>query len=148
MFKVYLAGAIAGLPYKDAVDWREYATRKLAVKAIDAYSPMRAKKFLAERSVLGGADEAHPLTSIKGIVTRDRYDVMTSDMLLVNLLGAERVSIGSMFEMAWADMLRKPVVVVMETDNIHQHLFLHETAGFIVSTLDEALETVIVILNP
>lgn len=144
--KVYLAGAIAGLMYGEAVDWREYAQRKLALANIDAYSPMRAKKFLKDR-VLGGADDKHPLTSARGIVTRDRFDVMNADLVLANLLDTDKVSIGTMFEMAWADMLRVPIVVVMEDGNLHQHLFLHETAGFIVPTLDEGIEIVIAILN-
>lgn len=148
MSKVYLAGAIAGLAYNEATDWRDHAQRRLALAGIKGYSPMRAKKFLENRPVLGGADDTHPLTSGAGIVARDRFDVMTCDLVLVNLLGAERVSIGTMFEIAWADAFRKPVVLAMEEGNIHQHLFVHQTVGFIVPTLDEAIEVVIAILNP
>jgi hypothetical protein len=37
-------------------------------------------------------------------MTRDRFDATRCDVLLVNLLGAERVSIGTMMEVAWADL--------------------------------------------
>jgi len=49
-----------------------------------------------------------PLVSPPGAVGRDRFDVQTCDLLLVNLLGATSVSIGTMFELAWTDAWRKP----------------------------------------
>jgi hypothetical protein len=50
-------------------------------------------------------------------------------------------------EIAWADMLRKPIVVVMEPENVHQHAMIKESVGFITDNLDEAVDLVIQLLK-
>jgi nucleoside 2-deoxyribosyltransferase len=75
-------------------------------------------------------------------------DVMRCDMILVNFLGASKVSIGSVMEIGWADAWRKPIIVVMEKDNVHSHAMIREVAGYIVSNLDEAIKIVIAVLSP
>ncbi len=139
--KLYLAGPITGLSYGDSVGWRDYVADQLP-EYIVAVSPMRGKQYLEREKVIGLSYEDIPLSCRKGITCRDRYSVMNCDMILVNFLGAKMVSIGSCMEIAWADMLRKPIVVVMEKDNIHQHPIILETAGFVVNTLDEGIKMV------
>lgn len=51
-------------------------------------------------------------------------------------------------EIAWADAWRKPVVLVMENANIHDHAMIREVSGFIVPDLDEAIRAVTAILSP
>jgi len=63
---------------------------------------------------------------------------MQSDILYANFLGATRVSIGSMFELAWGSDNKKQVIVVMEKDNIHRHAFVLEAATIIFETTEEA----------
>lgn len=147
---VYLAGAIAGLCFKGATSWREYAKEELAKSGIVGRSPMRAKEYLSDvtrfskdcRDYAGNA-----LSSTKGITTRDRFDVMTSDVILVNFLGTTTPSIGTSIELGWADAFRKPVVMAIEPDNVHDHAIVKEIAGYQVPTLDEALAIVKAILS-
>jgi hypothetical protein len=146
-FLLYCAGPITGISYGESVDWREYVSKKLP-KYIKAISPMRGKKYLAGEKKVKDSYEEHPLSSQKGITCRDRMDVMRCDMILVNFLGANKVSIGSVMEITWADAYRKPIVIVMEKDNIHSHAMIREVSGFIVSTLDEAIKIVIAVLSP
>lgn len=109
---------------------------------------MRGKKYLVDEEDIKDSYEEHPLGSQEGITCRDRMDVMRCDMILVNFLGADKVSIGSVMEIAWADAWRKPIIVVMEEDNIHSHAMIREVAGFIVPDLDEAIEIAIAALSP
>lgn len=153
--QVYLAGPITGLTYDDGNDWRVAVSDELARHEITAWSPLRAKHFLREIGVLDAAgkpDSAYiglnPLSEPKGIMTRDRFDTTRSDMVLMNLVGAERVSIGTMIEAGWADAARVPLVIAMEEDNIHRHAMLNEAAGFIVPTLEEAVAVVKAVLLP
>jgi len=144
--RVYLAGPITGQSFKGATDWRKYAAKKLRPEIV-AVSPMRGKDYLEYLPTIGGtSDEAYARQSAictpKGVITRDRWDVATSDAVLMNLLGAERVSIGTMIEAGWADAHRKPVVVVREKDNIHSHMMLDEIAGYTVADLDEAIHII------
>lgn len=146
---VYLAGPIAGLGYGDATDWRNVATQHL--NPIKAWSPMRAKEYLAD--VTGDVgfsatckEYGHlsPMSGPRGIMTRDFFDATRCDVMMVNLLGAKKVSIGTVMEIAWAYQKRTPVVVVMEPDgsNVHEHCMIAEAIGFRCASLDEALHVV------
>lgn len=145
---VYLAGPIAGLNYSGATEWRQKAKDFLAEHQIIGISPMRAKEYLAtvEKFKEVGYDE-HPLSCNKGITTRDRFDCTRADVVLVNLLGASKISIGTVMEIAWADSARIPIVLAMESDNPHTHGMLTEVAGYIVPSLSEALDIVVAILK-
>lgn len=151
MSTVYLAGPISGLNYAGAVDWRNDAIKHLADHGIKGLSPMRAKEYLSNMENLDkncveyGA--INVLSSPKGILTRDRFDATRCDIVLVNLLGADRVSIGTVMEMAWADLCRTPIVVAMEPGNIHEHAMINEAVGFKVGTVEEALDICVAILS-
>lgn len=149
--QVYLAGPITGLSYKGATDWRELARVDLAKAGIEGLSPMRAKHYLAHLKSLSGTGEEYAdlgvLSTQKSVTARDRFDTRTADVVLMNLLGAERVSIGTMIEAGWADAFRVPIVLVIEPTNLHHHMMLREIASFVVPTLDEALHTIKAILG-
>lgn len=148
MKKAYLGGPIAGLDYSGAVDWRVAMTLNLAAWGVEGLSPMRAKEFLRDELDLDSRVYSHPLSTPKGITTRDRNDVRNCDVVIFNLLGATRVSIGTMMEVAWADAYGKPKVVVMEqSGNIHEHPILSELSDFRVETLTDALLITRAILN-
>lgn len=146
--KVYLAGAISGLSYADGQDWRTYATEKLAESGIDGFSPLRAKDYLAAHGLLTGSYEQFPLSTAAGIMTRDHYDCMTADVILMNLLNTQKVSIGTVMEAAWAFAYRKPLVMIMEPGNLHEHPMLDQAIGFRVDNLDNGLSIVKAILLP
>lgn len=151
MHTVYLAGPISGCSYDEAVDWREGVIGALAGKRIKGLSPMRCKNYLEGMKDLDkncieyGAINC--LSSPRGIMTRDRFDCTRCDVLLVNLLGAKKVSIGTVMEIAWADLSRIPIIVVMEPGNIHEHAMVSEAIGFRVGTLNEAIDLVVGILG-
>lgn len=147
MMRVYLAGPIGGISYKGATDWRQYATDRLLDLGVKAHSPMRdTEQFRNRRKMPLTGD--FPLAQDRGITLRDKFDVMRSDALLVNLVGADAVSRGTMIELGWADAYNKPLVTAMEQGNCHDHPMVRETGGIIVPTLDEAIETLISILDP
>lgn len=147
---IYLAGPITGLSYDGATDWREETIRAFE-NEITCFSPLRAKTYLAGLKNIpdsGTIYSPFPLSSQRGIFCRDSFDVNRCDLLLVNLLGADRVSIGTVMEIAWAAQLRKPIVAAMEDNNIHNHAMIREAMPFIVPTLDDALHLTRCILLP
>jgi nucleoside 2-deoxyribosyltransferase len=136
---IYLAGPIGGLNYSEAVDWRDETIRALEPYGIKGLSPMRGKEYLMHEAILKGTGYDDTLLSNnRAIVTRDRMDVTNSNAVLMNLLGATRVSIGSMVELGWADLHRIPTIVVMEQGNIHEHGFVYELANFVVDNIPDA----------
>jgi Nucleoside 2-deoxyribosyltransferase len=148
MSKVYLAGPISGLPYAQAQVWRNVVADSLG-PMIECYSPLRCKDYLRVHGALEGSYEGNPLSTDRGIMTRDHWDCMTCDLVFANLLGAtERVSIGTAMEIAWAHAYRKPLVLVIEdAGNIHDHPMIREAVGFRVSTIAQGLETTRAILT-
>lgn len=147
---VYLAGPITGVSYKDCTDWRKQV-KSMVDDDIQTLSPMRGKQYIEERSkdgVIGMSYEEFPLSSAKGINTRDYNDVKRADAVFVNFLGAEKVSIGTVMEIAWCRAFEIPVVCVMEKDNIHQHAMLNYACGYIVETLEEGVAILEALLLP
>lgn len=152
---VYLAGAIAGLGYDEATDWRNNAKMFLAERGIETLNPMRAKHLLGAQN--GGRISANfndykengAFFTAKGIMTRDSTDVRRSDALLVNLLGLKKQSAGTIMELGWAFILNKPCVVAIEAEgNPHDnHPMIHEAMPFRVTSLDEAFDSVAILLN-
>jgi nucleoside 2-deoxyribosyltransferase len=153
MKNVYLAGPITGLDYKGCTDWREYAKADLAGAGIAGLSPLRAKEYLAALpGPISGTGEEYAHLGVmslpRGVMTRDRFDATRCDVLLVNLLGAKAVSIGTVMEIAMADAVRTPIVCAMEpSGNPHEHMMIAEAIGFRVPSIDEALHVVKAILS-
>lgn len=152
MKTVYLAGPITGLSFKGCTDWREQVCADLNTLGIKGLSPMRAKDYLAHLDNISGTGEEYGhlgvLSTPRGVITRDHYDCTTCDVLLVNLLGAKQVSIGTVAEIAWAWMKRTPIVIAIEPKgNIHEHMFILEMTGFRVESLQQAVATVGAILS-
>jgi hypothetical protein len=139
---IFLAGPLTGVSYKDALEWRKYVESKLPADIV-AFSALRGKICLAKERVLKSAYPEHLLTTPQGTITRDRYDVSRCDALFVNFLDTDRVSIGTIMEMAWADSRRIPIILALENGNIHDHAFVRQVAAFITRDLDEAIQTAV-----
>jgi len=146
-YLIYLAGPISGLDFKESTDWRQYVIENLN-PAIQGLSPLRNKEYLKNEGSLGDQYSDWPLSTQRGIYARDRFDCHRADVVLVNLLGAKTVSIGTCMEIAWAAQNDTPIVLLMEEDNIHSHSMLREACPFIVGDLDEAIGLVHALLVP
>lgn len=151
MSRVYLAGPIGGISYRDATDWRKQAVVALTEADIEAFSPMRGKEFLKDEKNLTWMMDHwnNPMATSKGIMSRDFNDCSKADALLVYLAGTSRASMGTVMEIAWAFDRKIPVVVVAEADNLHvDHPMLKEAINFRVDTLEEGLALIKNILLP
>ncbi len=149
MKKIYLAGPIGGLTYDHACQWRDYATFRFSQYGIAAYSPLRYKQFLREHGTLTTQPYTeNPLATARGILTRDHWDCMTADLILVNFLGANTISMGTVMEVAFGHAYHKPIVAAMEQGNIHEHAMVSQAIDFRVDSLEQAVDIAISILNP
>jgi hypothetical protein len=166
---VYLAGPITGLSYAGCTEWRQGAIEELAKAGIKGVSPMRGKEYLENLATISGhgREYAHmsPLSTPKGVVIRDHWDVIRSKVLFVNLLQKHLppekriVSIGTCCEIAWKWHVKGPIVLVMEKTtalpendpnyfrNGHDHMFVTEMCTYHVETVKEGLDLVKAIMN-
>lgn len=149
MLSVYLAGPIKGTSYNEAVDWRTDVTGNLLRSHISSLSPMRYKEFLSGSPSLDGGSSSH-LTSHKGIVARDLNDIRRADAVLVNFTGvSSTVSMGTVAEIGFAHALNKMIIMAIEPEgNVHNYFFIKEMAGFVLPTLEQAVEIVKQVLLP
>lgn len=143
--QVYLVGPITGQTYSGATEWRNTFSDALRAHGMRPLSPMRGKDYLLNETNVKDAYEEFPLSSEQGIFNRDLYDVRHSDALVCNFLGAERVSIGSIAEIAVAYENKRFIIVVMEPTNIHNHSFVRRFASVVVDSLHEALITLAIL---
>jgi nucleoside 2-deoxyribosyltransferase len=137
---VYLAGPIAHLSGSESRTWRKAVSEQL--RPIKCYSPMRDTHMLGDDEIVTAVGYSLPIVSNRGILARDRFDVQRCDVIFVNLLGAQRISIGTCIEIGWGHLLQKPVVAVMEPGNIHEHAMVLEAIDYRVNTLDHACDIV------
>lgn len=136
---VYLGGPITGLSYSDADDWRGHVADELAPDILCA-NPLRNAKHLKGSEAIPVAFKGVRFLSDRCITMQDYLDICRSQVVLMNFLGAPRVSSGSPWEMGVCWERRTPVVMVMESgDNPYDHPILRETAAFRCETLQEAL---------
>lgn len=145
--RIYLAGPISGLTYDGATSWRDYVSTRLAPN-VECRSPMRNKDYLKQEGILKDSYEGGEwlLSTNKFIVARDRNDVYQSDLILVNFLGASKVSAGTFIEIGWANAWNKPIVAVIDDDNYNKHAMGDEMT-LQVPTLEEGLLVVKTLLN-
>lgn len=146
--KVYLAGPITGQNYEGATSWRELAIKRLQDVDIKAYSPMRGKAYLSKEDKIQDSYSNYTMSSINGINVRDFNDVKTSDAILVNFLGCNnKVSIGTVMEIAWARAFQIPIIIIMEKNNIHEHGML-TFGNIVVDSLEEGIYAIKKLLLP
>lgn len=136
---VYCVHPITGLTPDEVFSYYENIKLKMS-PCYDVLIPMTGKSSLrcAKELKSHGHDEL-PIATNHAIFERDRWMVTQSDIVYANLMGAtERVSIGSMFELAWASILGKYVVLALDKASVHKHAFVLEAADAIFESSEEA----------
>jgi nucleoside 2-deoxyribosyltransferase len=138
--RVYCVHPISGMSGDEVFEYYQDTYDVLSEK-YDVLTPMIGKtKLRTEIKFKAEGYKDNPLATNHAIFERDRWMVKQSDIIYANLSGTDRVSIGSMMELAWASLLGKYIVLVMEKDNIHRHAFVLEAADVIFYNEEEALD--------
>lgn len=149
---VYLCGPMSGLTFHEANTWRLHADDTLGDHFIEAINPLRHLDMAAHEVFLAASYEATMKTD-RSITVRDRMDVKRSDLLLANLLAANKTSVGSAIEFGWADLLGIPVVTVLDLKTVNgslnqfNHPMIRDISDWVVPTLGEALDIVVKVLR-
>ncbi len=143
---VYLSWPITGQDFAWATDRRNYIKESIMSSEVEFLDPMRAKEYLKDEKNITLWD--NPMFTAKSTITRDIFDVKNADVILLNFLWAEKVSIWSITELARAYQRRKPVILVIEeNDRIHNHPWIREMSGFVVHTLEDGIKILKAVLN-
>lgn len=178
-FLIYLAGPITGLDWKAATEWRKDLIQRFKDASTGrinyiGLSPLRGKEYLEHETDIKDGYAEHKMSSSKAITERDLNDVRRSDLVIVNFIGATRVSVGTVLEIGAARVLNVPIILIMDepvfnqfgnetitlssggttnisyqnfNKNVHDHSMIRESAAIIASNVDEAYEFAIHLLG-
>jgi hypothetical protein len=146
-FLVYLAVPITGLILDESTSWRRRVIESMP-EGIRCISPPRNQNYRDRGPIQDAYGEEDLFASGNAVMCRDYFDCTRADMVICNLLGAKRVSIGSVMELTWCYIPKQPVVNVMGKENIHRHAMLVRGAARIVSTVDDAIRIAYHVLLP
>lgn len=136
--RIYLAGPISGKGYDETVEMFESKIGRL--KGFEVWHPMLGKEALRNEMRFRAEGYQHVAVATNhAIFERDQWMVRNCDIVLADLSEATMVSIGTMYELAWASLLGKHTVVVLPEDGVHQHAFVRESADIVFPTVEEAL---------
>lgn len=138
--KVYLAGPISGKGYDEVINAYKEKSKLLLDAGYEILCPLTGKTYLRnELEFKAHGYENFPVSSNHAIFERDKWMVSQCDIILADLSNSgERVSIGTMMELAWGSLLGKHVIVVLPKDNIHRHAFVLEAGDIIFESLEDA----------
>lgn len=139
---VYLCGPITGLLPVDATHWRKLVAWELKKFDVRCLSPMRDTDLMDQGAPVVATGYTDPMQTDRACLARDLSDIRRCDVVLVNLLRAERPSLGTAWEMGVARALDKPIVVAALLPHPHNHALLNESAAYQVNRIEEAIDCV------
>lgn len=138
---IYLAGPITGQTGEEVVSRYEEKIAILSDFGYTVYYPMLGKLDLRATTEFKSNGYDHPLANNHAIFKRDHWMVSQADVILADLSNSgDRVSIGTMMELAWASHLDKHIIVVLPKGNIHEHAFVLEALDVRFYSIDAAYD--------
>ena len=142
-FTLYLVGYMSGEKLQECTEWR---------KKIREYFDLNPKwhghmcfldPFNGQEIATIDKEGLHSSIPDQALVHRDFNCVKSADLIIANLdtFGAERPMVGSLYELAWAWLDKKPVIIITSKDYYKYHPFIKNTASFIFENVDQVLES-------
>jgi len=142
---VYLCGPMSGLTWQEALAWRKKCEAEL-------YSRWRLINPVRSQIATSSIHDIIPVQlqsdndykdlkdTATGVTAQDEFFIDQSDWLLCNFLNADKVSIGSVWEMGYAWGTHKKILTVLEPGSIHDHPFIRRRSHVFTPSLNEAIE--------
>jgi nucleoside 2-deoxyribosyltransferase len=144
--KIYLAHPISGLSADEVTGYYSQTVNKLK-DSFEILYPMMGKRYLRNEIKFKAEGYQNPVSTNHAIKERDKWMVQSSDIVFIDFTGAKIVSMGCCMELAWADLLGKHTIIVLEKENIHRHAFILDSADIVFETYDEAIEYLVEFKN-
>lgn len=137
---IYIARPISGMSGKVVFGYYDGMSTELLQYYEKVYTPVVGKAELRFEKKYKAKDFRHPVATNKAIVGRDSWMVRQCDVLFLNLLGAKDISIGCVSELAWAWLLGKHTVTVIDSENVHQHAFILQMSNIVWDNEEDAIK--------
>ena len=137
--KIYLAGPISGKGFDEVVNLYNDKISMFGGWGYDVLCPMTGKSYLRTELEFKSHGYGFPVSTNHAIFERDKWMVSQSDIVFADLFDSgDRVSIGTVSELAWASLLNKHTISVIPESNIHNHAFILEASDIVFPTRGDA----------
>lgn len=137
--RVYLAGAIGGLNWETASQWRNGAREYLARYDIQCLNPLDGKEDLSQLSGLERQQQFNP----QELILRDLRDIGRSDVVLVELVHADVTYVGTLMEIMYAWEQKIPIIAWTGNNSLHLRSWLPGMITRSYECLAEALDYIV-----
>lgn len=124
---VFLSGPMRGIPRVEGLAWRKEAIKLLS----DKFNVKHAYR---------GREEKETFTDTRSAVIRDKYDILHSDILIVNDISSTASMIGTSMEVLLAFQNSIPVFIFGEGHKEDYFLNYHSNGRF--SSLEEVCDMI------
>lgn len=125
---VYLAGPVAGKTWEEAMGWRRQAAMELEIAGFMPVLPLENEKALAGRGPLSALGEPDVPGCTAQDVFADDVDLLDGcHAIVANLVGASRVSIGTVWELGFAWGQGQLCIAILGAEDLHAHAFIHQS---------------------
>lgn len=141
MRTAYLIGPMTGLTFADCREKFERLEHAVRHAGLDVLQPMQGKHRSDDALVTARGNAEGGPSCDHAIYRKDAWAVEQADILLCDLTGHERVSIGTCFELAWGARAGKLIIIVgLEDDTPMDHAFIHGASSLRFDRMGEALD--------
>jgi hypothetical protein len=135
---------MTGQTWRTTAHWASYTRGRLEKLGCRVYSPSEVEAPHHDPKLVIGSTEdnqnGHPLAKREAFFHIDKGEVQRADTVFVDLMRARRPSIGADFEMAWAHLLNKLLIVVLKRGGVYdQHPFTHACGAAVFYNLEDAI---------
>ena len=141
---VYISHPMSNLSFEEVMQYYLEVIWKLKGKCpnIKIFHPLIGKSSLAnEKKLNANGYNDNPISNKHAIYKRDRWMVQQSDIVLVDLTDGDGISVGCLFELAWADLLGKYTIVIRQEDDVrYKHAFIDEAADVIFDNIEDVID--------
>ncbi len=137
--KIYLVHPINGEKYENIQEYYNEIVPSLKGWGYHPLCPLLDIELIRTSKEERANCNKNPESTNQAITHRDKWLVEQCDMVYANLTESSRVSIGSMFELAWAYDKGKHIVISLPEDNIHNHAFVLASSDVRFTTHDDAM---------
>lgn len=137
---VYLAGPIEGCTSNEIHGWRT-TVQSLLHPNVRGITPYRGDEKM---------NGAYDPTISKSIHMKNMLDSKSCDALLAYMpseIVNRRPSYGTTFEIAWFDMMQKPIVMITDCNTIRNHPLMQTSVGWFHTDFEDAADTLNTLLG-
>lgn len=133
--KIYLSLRMSGQSFNDLEAYITTTKHSLESYGYDVLHPLTATSYLRNQTVVH-TGYTQPEATDRACFSRDRAFVQLADIVYINNVGFEKLSTGCTFELAWAEMFNKQVILACASE---QHAFIKQSVGIQFETHKQAM---------